>query len=113
MIFKYEGISHNVRRNSQCTGSIMGIFLLCSGKRKEASVATASERVGEWCQRTPEGKLARWWEVNVRTLAFILSLINYRVLFFTYKRIILATALKTDFERARIEAKRPIWKLLQ
>lgn len=119
MIFKYEGISPNVRGKSQCTGSIMGIFLLCSEESKEASVATASERVergarghqrGAW----PDGRRSSC--INVRTVnCLYLSLMgkNYRVLFFTYKRIILGTALKTDFGRARIEAKRQIRKFLQ
>lgn len=73
MIFKYESISHNVRGTSQCTGSIMGIFLLCSGESKKASVTVASERV----ERGARGHQRRTWPdgrrsscTNVRTVAF-------------------------------------------
>lgn len=81
-------------------------------------MSAASEKVGNWGQRTPEVKAAGWREVfcaNVRTLTFTLSLMgdDYRVLFFTYNRIIQDAALKTDFEKTGIDVKRPIRKLLQ
>lgn len=96
----------------------MGISLQCSEESKEASVATASERVErDGCQRTseetwPDGRRSSC--TSVRTVAFTFkSNGNYRVLFFTYEKIILTTALKTDLGRARIEAKRQIRKFLQ
>lgn len=62
------------RGNNQCTGCPMRMFLVCSQNSKVVSMAEASERVGEWYQRRPEGQLrARGYEVlgfHVRTLTF-------------------------------------------
>ena len=79
------------------------------------SVAAVSDRVRGWCKRTPEGNRRPEVKGLMRQcknsgLHQSPMRINYTILcslvFFTYKGIILVTALKTDFGEARIEAKK-------